>query len=87
MFTQQDIRARVNHQPFTPFRIVTSSGESYEVHHPDLIMVGRRDLAVGIADAQDPTTYDQLARIAIMHITALEDLPSPAASSGNGQQE
>lgn len=87
MFTHHDIRARVRRQPFTPFRIVTSAGETYDIPHPDLIMVGRRDLSVGIATADDPTTYDQVSRVAILHITALQDLPVAAPSSGNGQQQ
>jgi hypothetical protein len=85
MFSRNDILARVRQQPFEPFRIVTRSGQTYEVRHPDLIMVGQRDLHVGTANANDPTTYDQVTRLAIMHITALEDLPSPTSQGGNGE--
>jgi hypothetical protein len=40
MFTAEDIRQRIKKQPFVPLRIVTNSGESYDVPHPDLVMVG-----------------------------------------------
>jgi hypothetical protein len=86
VFTSQDIRNRVSQQPFVPFRIVTSSGETYEVHHPELIMVGKRDLSVGRASTDDPAVYEQVYRVAIMHVTALHDLPARTPQSGNGQQ-
>jgi hypothetical protein len=84
MFTADDIKARVRHQPFVPLRITTSAGQTFDVYHPDLIMIGRRELMVGRASAESPTQYEQVTRIAIMHITALEDLPMQQASQGNG---
>lgn len=74
MFTPKDIKRRAKVQPFVPFRVVTSSGETYLVTHPDLIWVGARVIHVGSADRNDPTTFDDDDRIAIVHITALEDL-------------
>jgi hypothetical protein len=85
MLTADDIRARVRLRPFPPLRIVTSSGETYDVYHPDLLMVGRREVTVGIPSGEAPTYYDRQARIAIMHITALHDLPAAPTPPDNGQ--
>jgi hypothetical protein len=85
MLTADDIHDRVRLRPFRPLRIVTSSGETYDVYHPDLIMVGRREITVGIPIGEAPTYYDRQDRIAIMHITALHDLPMPPPPPGNGQ--
>jgi hypothetical protein len=49
-------------------------------------MIGRRELMVGTASSQNPTHYEQLSRLAIMHITALEDLPAPATAGGNREE-
>ncbi len=84
MLTADDIRDRVRLRPFLPLRLVTSSGETYDVYHPDLIMLGRREVTVGIPSGESPTYYDRQARIAIMHITALHDLPA-APPPSNGQ--
>lgn len=86
MFSPEQIAARVRQQPFTPLRIVTSAGQAFDIYHPDLIMVGSREVVVGRSSAKSPTLYDQLTRLAIMHITALEDLPASAPPKGNGQQ-
>jgi hypothetical protein len=85
MFTPEQIKDRLKLQPFIPFRIVTSSGEGYEVRHPDLVWVGARDLQVGTAHPTKPTFYNLTTRLALMHVTALEDLPAePAVPNKNG---
>ena len=84
MFTPSQIKSRVRVQPFKPFRVVTSSGESYVVTHPDLIWVGVRDVHIGIASRKDPSTYDDETRVSLLHVTALEDV-SPSKPKKNGQ--
>jgi hypothetical protein len=84
MFTAKDILARVRQQPFMPLRLVTSSGQSYDVTHPDLIWVGHRDLMVGVGSNDAPTFYDQVSRVAIMHVTALQVLPTRPKPGVNG---
>lgn len=86
MFTPEGIHTRLRVQPFVPLRIVTSSGEAYEVYHPDLVLVGQRDMIIGKVNNKNTTFYDSVSRVALMHVTALEDLPLPAKSTGNGQQ-
>lgn len=84
LFTSDAIRARVRQQPFQPFKILTSDGQQYEVRHPDLILVGRREITVGATSNADATTYEHLNRIALMHITAINDLSVPVAGNANG---
>ena len=43
-----DIHEAARRKPFEPFRITLTTGETYDVRHPDLIMVGRRAAIVGI---------------------------------------
>jgi hypothetical protein len=84
MFTAESIQARVRQQPFVPFRVVTSSGETHDVVHPELIMVGRRFLEIGVPAKPGVTIFDQVYRVALMHVTAINDLPVPASGGGNG---
>ena len=85
MFTADDIYQRLKQRPFTPLRLRASDGESYNVLHPELVLVSRRFLEVGTAAADDPRYFDQIARVSIMHITAVEDLPVQRSVSGNGE--
>lgn len=86
MFTAEDIETRIHQRPFVPVRIVTSAGQMFDIYHPDLIMIGRRALILGTASTENPKHFEQATRVALLHVTALEDLPTPAPPSGNGQQ-
>ncbi len=86
MFTTEMIQTRVRKQPFVPLRIVTSSGEAYEVRHPDLIMVGAREITVGLPHEKKPAVYKDQARISLLHIAALEELAVSKSSKGNGKK-
>jgi len=85
MYTPNQIKERLRQQPFVPLRFVASSGDKYEVRHPDMVWVGVNEIHVGNPSSKDPTLYSGVSRLALMHITGMEDLPVPVSSSGNGQ--
>jgi hypothetical protein len=84
MFTPEEILARLRVQPFRPLHIVASEGLRFDIEHPDLVLVGRRDLSIGTSDPASPSIYDRLMRVALGHIVALEDLPVAPPASANG---
>lgn len=84
MFTAEIIKGRLNQKPFIPLRIIVSEGLSYEIYHPDLVLVGWSDLIIGFAIPNQPSIYDRTIRIAMGHVVGLEDLPAPIPQ--NGQQ-
>lgn len=84
MFSAEDIQARLRIKPFKPFRIIASEGQRFDVHHPDLVMVGRRDLTIGFPDPANPTVYDRQTQIALVHVVALDNIPVPTPPT-NGQ--
>jgi hypothetical protein len=86
MFTADHIYERMQDRPFKPLRIVTSSGESYDVYHPELVVVGERYLFVGTASSRNPRVFDTSSHVSLSHITALEELPVKAHPRGNGQE-
>ena len=84
MFRVEEIQARLRERPFVPLRIVTSSGESYDITHPDLVLVGERSLMIGRASNSNPTVYSSVSRVTLMHVTDLQDLPSPPSTNAPG---
>jgi len=83
MFRPDDIQARLRERPFRPVRVIVSEGLRYDIVHPDLVLIGQRDLAIGFPSPDNPGVYDRLIRVALVHIVGLEDLPAtPAASNG-----
>jgi hypothetical protein len=85
MFRPEDIQARLRERPFRPFRIIASEGQHFDIRHPDLVFVGRRDLMIGFPDAETPTIYDRVTRVALVHVVSLEEL-TPLAAPSNGQE-
>jgi hypothetical protein len=66
-------RELLRQQPFRPFRLVMSSGEAYEVRHPEMAWVTKNDVLVGtdIADDGLPAEF----RICPMfHVATVEPL-------------
>jgi hypothetical protein len=81
MFSSDDIQRRLRQTPFLPVRVIISSGQTFDIYHPDLVLVGRRDVIIGMAGTENPTQYERTTHVPIMHITALEDMPMPSAAN------
>ena len=70
--------------PFEPFRIVASTGDTYEIRHPELLMVGRGSVTVGVAGDPDQWYYDRTIRLSLYHIVRLEPIRSGSSVDRNG---
>jgi len=80
--TIQGFQDLLSQRPFCPFRLVMSSGQSYEVRHPEMAMLTRTDMLVGVDIAEDgvPAAF----RIcSLLHVTQIEPL---GGSSAKGSQ-
>ena len=84
MFTANSIQARLKEHPLVPVRIVTSSGQSYDVTHPDLVLVAKQWLIIGKPSNENPSQIEGASRVAILHIADLQDIPHPPFPGVNG---
>lgn len=71
--TLQTFRNLLTTKPFRPFRLVMSSGESYEVRHPEMAWLTRTDILVGI-DIDDDNVPAEFKICSLLHVTAVEPL-------------
>jgi len=77
--TADTFREIMKRQPFEPFRVVMSSGESYVVVHPEMVLVTAKALVLAIPDRSHPEG-ERLAFCSYLHIGHVETLsPSRAA--------
>ena len=74
--TLQTFRQLLAQRPFKPFRLVMSSGEAYEVRHPEMAWLTRTDILVGIDDA-DEGVPSEFRICSLPHVVTVEPL-SPA---------
>ena len=69
----EDIRDFLQRKPFQPFRLTLTDGRTYEVRHPEMAMVGRSSVAIGLPAANDPEpVFDRLVTVSLLHIMQVE---------------
>ena len=68
-----DIRNFLNKRPFQPFRITLTDGRNYEVRHPELVMVGRSSIVIGLpAPDESEPVFDRFVTVSLIHIMQIE---------------
>jgi len=77
----EDIREKLDHRPFVPFRMVLTDGTTYEIRHPELLLLGKRSAVIGLTSNPADREYDRYITVALLHITRLEPLATSTASS------
>ena len=83
--TREGLYKAAHRQPFEPFRIILTTGATYDIRHPDLIMVGRRSAAIGVTHQPDNTVfYDYMLTIDLLHIVGIQQLAASSPPSSNG---
>jgi hypothetical protein len=82
----EELMQVVRRRPFEPFRILLTTGQTYDIRHPELIWVFRQ--CADIALDPDPKTgvIDREERISLLHVVRIEGLERPVQhGSGNGE--
>ena len=63
--------------------MILTTGATYDIHHPDLIMVGRRSAIIGVTKKPDRTVYDNTVQVELLHVVGVEGISgSPKSSNG-----
>jgi hypothetical protein len=69
---KDDLFATIRRRPFEPFRIQVSDGTTYDVRHPELVMVGLGSLVIGVpAAGQELPVYQRAETISLQHVVKL----------------
>ena len=79
-----DILEFVRREPFKPFRITLTDGRTYEIHHPELAMVGVSTVVIGVPapNYADPV-FQRAITIDLAHIMEAEALPTSISPKSN----
>lgn len=76
MTTFADLRKLWKQRPFEPFRIVTDSGQRYDVLSPDHMMVTETTVAVGRRKHENDPEIDSFHLLGALNVNAIEPLVS-----------
>ena len=73
--TVQTFRELLSQRPFKPFRLVMSSGQAYDVRHPEMALLTRTDMLVGIDETDEGVPAD-FRICSLLHVATVEPLTS-----------
>lgn len=73
----EELKSWLSRRPFEAFRVVTSSGESYVVRHPEVALLVKGGLYVGMSASDNGDIPDRAAFCSMLHITAVEPILTP----------
>jgi hypothetical protein len=76
--TVQTFRDLLSQRPFRPFRLVMSSGQSYEVCHPEMGMLTRSDLLVGVGESEEGVPAE-FRICSLLNVATVESISTSAA--------
>jgi hypothetical protein len=74
--TVQTFRDLLAKRPFAAFRLVMSSGKTYEVRHPEMAMLTRSDICVGTGELSTEMPVQYII-CSLLHVSSVEPLISP----------
>ncbi len=69
----EQVRSHLRKQPFVPIRIFLSDGATYDVRHPEMALVSRVEVVVGLEPTEDGV-FRRFAYCDPVHITHIEPL-------------
>lgn len=74
-----EILTLLRQRPFEPFRIHVLDGRTYDITHPELCLVTRRTLHIGVPPSSTgPAQRAEL--VAVLHVSRIEPLAGASTS-------
>ena len=75
-------------KPFKPHRFTFTTGETYDLTHPEMLIVGRSLCTFGIPSDENVRIADRQFHMSLLHIVKVEPIVSPTKSqNGNGKHD
>jgi hypothetical protein len=69
--TLQTFKDLLGRRPFEPFRVILSSGQAYDVRHPEMAWLTRTTLYVGTNTAPEGVP-EEAVMCSLLHIASVE---------------
>ena len=80
----KELAGAVRRRPFTPFRLTLTEGSTYDVRHPEQLMLARASVVIGVPDQTGKEDFfETTVLVDLFHVVRLEPLPTQAASTGS----
>ena len=70
----EELLQLIRKQPFAPLRIHTTDGRSYDIRHPDQIIVLRGRVDIGVNGQSADGVADRVEHVSLLHVVGVEEL-------------
>lgn len=80
----EEIMELLRRQPFVPLRFHMTDGRTYDIRHPDSVIVLRQALDIGVVSDPDTGVAERVQRCSLLHVVRVEEMYSATARTGNG---
>jgi hypothetical protein len=77
--TSQEVLNYVQAKPFRPFRIRMNSGRTFDIRHPEMVRIGKRDVLIFTLVSDSPEIYDRWENLSLLLIESLAPLDAAVA--------
>jgi hypothetical protein len=75
-----DILAWNRATPFVPYRIRLNSGRTFDIRHPEMVVVGRSALNIYTFGAGPTEPFDRVEMVSLVLVERVEPASSPSAA-------
>jgi len=80
----EDLVRRLQRRPFAPFRLCLTDGAFFDIRHPEMVLLSRRSVEVGLREKQDQPFADSVVTVDLFHVIRCEPLDQAAAPAPEG---
>jgi hypothetical protein len=70
----EELRELLNTQPFVPLRIHITDGKTFDINHPDFVLVLRSRVDIGMPQDPESGILDRVEHYSLLHIVRVEEL-------------
>ncbi len=75
----EEFKELLDARPFVPLRIHMTDGKTYDIRHPEFVLVLRQRVDIGIPDDPGIGILDRVEHCSLLHIVRVEPLQPASA--------
>jgi hypothetical protein len=68
-------------RPFLPIRLYLSDGTTFDIRHPEMGLLTRSTVDIGVAEQEGTTIADRVVCCSLLHVLKVENLDGQASVS------
>jgi hypothetical protein len=79
----EELAELIRVRPFTPLRVHLTTGETYDITHPDQVIVLRQRVDIGLQPDPKTGVVDRVEHCSLLHVVRVEELPRSSESAAS----